>query len=130
MVCQRQKEITSTVSNKTQSILEMTSYTNPYKFPVKGTYAAKILAKLLSGLRITNAQMMKFLNCPHAAAVMSKIRLKYHWQPYLRQKTQPAISGIGTLTYENLYWFDSKDIMDLKNNNPRIQMFIDYHMNN
>lgn len=38
-----------------------------YKLPRKKTYAAGILVKLLDGNKITNAQMMEELNCPHAA---------------------------------------------------------------
>lgn len=98
-----------------------------YKLPELDSYAAEILAKLLSGAKITNAEMMDYLDCPHAAAVMSKIRVKYNWQPYLKQKSQTTVSGVGKATYEYLYWFDSADIMILKANDSRIQMFIDHH---
>jgi hypothetical protein len=100
----------------------------PYKLPELNSYAAEILAKLLSGAHITNAEMMDYVNCPHAAAVMSKIRVKHQWQPYLKQKSQTTVSGVGRETYEYVYWFDPVDIMILKANDPRIQMFIDHHL--
>ncbi len=98
-----------------------------YKLPELNSYAAEILAKLLSGAHITNAEMMEYIDCPHAAAVMSKIRVKFNWQPYLKQKSQTAVSGVGTTTYEYVYWFDPVDIMALKIDDPRIQRFIDHH---
>lgn len=99
-----------------------------YKLPELNSYAGEILAKLLNGTHITNAEMMDYINCPHAAAVMSKIRVKFNWQPYLKQKSRTAVSGVGRATYEYVYWFDPTDIMLLKANDPRIQMFIDHHM--
>lgn len=100
----------------------------PYKLPKLKTYAAAILVELLQGKKITNAQMMEFLDCPHSGSVMSKIRQKFNWLPYLHQKSKPTYSGMGELTYELEYWFDSADIMILKANDPRIQPFIDYHL--
>lgn len=99
-----------------------------YKLPKLNSYAAEILAKLLSGAHITNAEMMEYIDCPHAAAVMSKLRVKFNWQPYLKQRSKTAVSGVGTSTYEYVYWFDPVDIMVLKANDLRIQMFIDYHL--
>lgn len=99
-----------------------------YKLPELNSYAGEILAKLLSGAHITNAEMMDYVNCPHAAAVMSKIRVKYNWQPYLKQTSRTAVSGVGRATYEYVYWFDPTDIMILKANDPRIQMYIDHHL--
>ena len=103
-----------------------TAYT--YKLPKTNTYASAILVELLNGKKITNAQMMELLDCPHAGAVMSKIRQKFNWLPYLHQKFKPTYSGMGELTYELEYWFDVTYIMILKANDPRIQMFIDHHM--
>lgn len=99
-----------------------------YKLPELDSYASEILAKLLGGAKITNAEMMDYLDCPHAAAVMSKVRVKYNWQPYLKQKSQTTVSGVGKATYEYLYWFDSADIMILKANDPRLQKFIHHHL--
>lgn len=99
----------------------------PYKLPKPNTYAAAILVELLMGKKITNAQMMVLLDCPHAGSVMSKIRQKFNWLPYLHQKSKPTYSGMGDLTYEYEYWFDGADIMILKANDPRIQKFIDHH---
>lgn len=78
----------------------------PYKLPELNSYAAEILAKLLSGAHITNAEMMEYIDCPHAAAIMSKIRVKFNWQAYLKQKSQTTVSGVGKATYELVYWFD------------------------
>ncbi|RKG30668.1 hypothetical protein D7V21_15560 [Acinetobacter guerrae] len=99
-----------------------------YKLPESNSYAAKILAKLLSGAHITNAEMMDYIDCPHAAAVMSKIRVKYNWQPYLKQKSRTTTSGVGTSTYEYVYWFEPTDIIILKANDPRLQKFMDYNL--
>lgn len=99
-----------------------------YKLPKPNTYAAAILVKLLNGEKVTNAQMMVLLDCPHAGSVMSKIRQKFNFLPYLRQKSKPTYSGMGDLTYEYEYWFDSADVMILKANDPRIQNYIDYHL--
>lgn len=99
-----------------------------YKLPELNSYAAEILAKLLSGAHITNAEMMEYIDCPHSGSVMSKIRVKFNWQPYLKQKSRTAISGVGKATYEYVYWFDPADIMVLKANDPRLQMFIDHHL--
>lgn len=99
-----------------------------YKFPELNSYAGEILAKLLGGAHITNAEMMDYVNCPHAGAVMSKIRVKFNWQPYLKQKSRTTVSGVGRATYEYVYWFDPTDIMLLKANDPRIQMYIDHHL--
>lgn len=108
----------------------MSSVSAAYKYslPKLNSYAAEILAKLLSGAHVTNAEMMDYINCPHAAAVMSKIRVKHQWQPYLKQKSRTTTSGVGDSTYEYVYWFDPVDIMVLKANDPRIQMFIDHHL--
>lgn len=99
-----------------------------YKLPKLNSYAAEILAKLLSGVHVTNAEMMDYIDCPHAGAVMSRIRVKFNWLPYLKQKSRTTISGVGDTTYEYVYWFDPEDIMFLKANDPRIQMFIDHHL--
>ena len=99
----------------------------PYKLPEPNTYAAAILVELLMGKKITNAQMMVLLDCPHAGSVMSKIRQKFNWLPYLHQRSKPTHSGMGDLTYEYEYWFDGADIMILKANDSRIQKFIDNH---
>ncbi|MEQ1107962.1 hypothetical protein [Acinetobacter seifertii] len=101
--------------------------TYPYKLPELNSYAAEILTKLLSGAHITNAEMMEYMDCPHAGSVMSKIRVKFNWQPYLKQKSQTAVSGVGKATYEYVYWFDPAEIMIIKANDPRIQKFIDHH---
>lgn len=98
-----------------------------YKLPRINTYAAAILVELLCGNKITNAQMMVLLDCPHAGSVMSKIRQKFNWLPYLHQKFKPTYSGMGELTYELEYWFEAVDIMILKANDSRIQMFIDHY---
>lgn len=99
-----------------------------YKLPESDSYASKILAKLLSGAHVTNAEMMDYVDCPHAAAVMSKIRTKYNWKDYLKQKSRTAISGVGKATYEYVYWFDPIDIMVLKANDPRLQMYMDRNL--
>ena len=99
-----------------------------YKLPESDSYASKILAKLLSGAHITNAEMMDYIDCPHAAAVMSKIRHKYNWQSYLKQQSRTATSGVGKATYEYVYWFDPVDIMVLKANDPRLQKYIDRNL--
>lgn len=109
-------------------LMSTTAVAYPYKLPELNSYAAEILAKLLSGAHITNAEMMEYIDCPHAAAVMSKIRVKYNWQPYLKQHSQTTVSGVGKTTYEFVYWFDPVDIMILKANDPRIQMYIDHHL--
>ncbi|HCW3747946.1 hypothetical protein OHW01_18050 [Acinetobacter baumannii] len=98
-----------------------------YKLPKPNTYAAAILAQLLMGEKITNAEMMVLFDCPHASTVMSNIRKKFNWLPYLHQRSKPTHSGMGDLTYEYEYWFDQADIIILKANDPRIQKFIDHH---
>ncbi|MCH7317054.1 hypothetical protein MMP64_03795 [Acinetobacter sp. ANC 5659] len=98
-----------------------------YKFPKPKTYAAAILVELLNGKKVTNAQMMELLDCPHAAAVMSKIRQKFNWLPFLHQRSKQTHSGMGDLTYEFEYWFDSVDIMLLKANDPRIEKYLEIH---
>ncbi len=108
--------------------MSTTSTAYSYKLPELNSYAAKILAKLLSGAHITNAEMMDYIDCPHAAAIMSKIRIKFNWQPYLKQKSRTTTSGLGTATYEYVYWFEPTDIMILKANDPRLQKFIDYNL--
>lgn len=103
----------------------MSSATTPsYKFPRRNTYPAAILFELLDGKRITNAQMMDKLNCPHAASVMGHLRNACHWGDLIKDRTKPTYSGLGELTHEKEYWLDGKDIMDLKTNDPRTHKFL------
>ncbi|EHU2105152.1 MULTISPECIES: hypothetical protein [Acinetobacter calcoaceticus/baumannii complex] len=101
-----------------------------YKLPKPHTYAAAILTELLNGKKITNAQMMILIDCPHAGSIMSKIRQKFNWLPYLKQRSRTAISGMGDTTYEYEYWIDPVDIIILKANDPRIDKFLEMHRKN
>lgn len=97
---------------------------NKYKLPRKNTYPAGILVQLLNGKRITNAQMMDLLKCPHAATAMSHLRNRCNWKPYLNQRGKTTVSGMGEKTNEYEYWFDKNQIMELKANDPRIESFL------
>ncbi|QFS18875.1 hypothetical protein FHP22_15630 (plasmid) [Acinetobacter indicus] len=96
-----------------------------YKFPRRNTYPSAILVELLNGERITNAQMMEKLNCPHAATAISYLRDKSNWRSYLKDTTKPTSSGLGDPTREKEYWFDSEEIVELKANDPRIEKFLE-----
>lgn len=95
-----------------------------YKLPRKKTYAAGILVKLLDGNKITNAQMMEELNCPHAATAMSHLRKRCNWEDYIQKRVKPTTSGMGEPTHENEYWFDPFEIMKLKATDPRVESFL------
>lgn len=95
-----------------------------YKFPRRNTYPSAVLFELLDGKRITNAQMMDKLNCPHAASVMGHLRNACCWGDLIKDRTQPTHSGLGVLTREKEYWFEQTDLDDLKANDPRIDMFL------
>lgn len=95
-----------------------------YKLPRKNTYPAGILVQLLNGKRITNAEMMLLLKCPHAATAMSHLRNRCNWQPFLHQRGKSTVSGMGDATHEQEYWFEPMDIEQLKANDPRIEKFL------
>lgn len=95
-----------------------------YKFPRRNTYPSAILVELLNGARITNAQMMEKLNCPHAATAMSHLRKRNNWEIFIQDTTKPTSSGLGDPTREKEYWFDSEEIAKLKANDPRIEKFL------
>lgn len=102
-----------------------TTVTSPsYKFPRRNTYPSAILVELLDGNRITNAQMMDKLNCPHAASVMGHLRNACRWGNLIQDRTKSTHSGLGELTHEKEYWFEGKDIANLKANDPRIEKFL------
>lgn len=104
--------------------MSTTATASPYKFPRRNTYPAAILSELLDGKRITNAQMMDKLNCPHAASVMGHLRNACHWGDLIKDRTKSTYSGLGELTHEKEYWLDGKDIMDLKASDPRVEKFL------
>lgn len=98
-----------------------------YKFPKRNTYPSAILVELLSGERITNARMMEKYNCPHAASVMGHLRNKCYWGNLIRNVVKTTHSGLGERTHEKEYWLEKEDIVDLKNNDPRINNFLTTH---
>lgn len=99
---------------------------NPsYKFPRRKTYPSAILVALLNGERITNAQMMDKLNCPHAATAMSHLRKRCNWESFLQDSTRPTKSGLGDPTREKEYWFEQEDILELKASDPRVEKFLE-----
>ena len=95
-----------------------------YKFPRRNTYPSAILVELLNGKRITNAQMMDQLNCPHAATAMSHLRKRCNWESFLHDTTKRTSSGLGDPTHEKEYWFNHDEIANLKANDPRIEKFL------
>lgn len=88
-----------------------------YKFPKQNTYPAGMLLELLKGEVITNAKMMELLNCPHSATVVSHLRDKCNWRPFIKQCTVDK--------NKQQYWIDKEDRDDLWQNDPRIEMFLE-----
>lgn len=97
----------------------MSNVTNEdqYKFPRRNTYPAGMLVELLKGEVITNAKMMELLSCPHSATVVSHLKDKCNWREYIKQCTVDK--------NKQQYWIDKKDRDDLKESDPRIEMFLE-----
>lgn len=98
--------------------------TAAYLFPPKGSQEAILLTELLGGVVIRNHRSMFTLGSPSPGTVMTHLRNRRRWDDYIERQPCPSKSSTGQPTRIKEYYIPSKKIMELKANDPRIEMFL------
>lgn len=98
-----------------------------YKLPKPGTHKAQLLVQLLNGNVIRNSKAKNDLDTANPATAMSQLRLDDHWDELIERKSIPSRSSTGHEVYVKEYYITAKTIMELKDSDPRIEKYLEYH---